>query len=108
MNSLGEEYVNYNLKPNKKEGISVIGNDGFFYIEDDGMPSMKAERLYTMLPLSDDLICVDDTYVNILLRFNIQYKMLTIDELNNERCSFFDNMSDSLGYARKRIKIFCN
>jgi len=108
LDSLGEEYVNYNLNPDEKKGINVIDNEGLFYIEDDGMPSMKAERLYTMLPLSDDLIYVDDTYVNILLKFDIQNKMLTIDELNNERCSFFDNMSDSLGYARKRITIFCN
>lgn len=107
LSSLGDDYKNYNLRPNGEPYDVIKDNLGNFYLQSDGKPSLKAERLYTTLPVFDNLKEIDSSYIDILKTFNIITKDLTIDELERFIKDFFDDMSTKLGRDKYKLSIKC-
>ena len=91
LNSLDIIFVNYNTKLSSKKYPY-----GSFYLDVRNTPNLKAEQLYTSLPIFDTLYYSTMDYIDILNKMNISFKYITYDALNNYINEFYKNMSKQL------------
>ena len=106
LTSLSNSLDNYNVYKDG-EFKPDAGDRGSFYISSSasGVPNIKAEQLYTTLPVFDDLCEVGDSYINILKGFGIKHKHITLDELDSEMRKFYSNMAVQLGVRDRDLCI---
>ena len=100
LNSLGSCYYNYNVSLSTRQLPY-----GEFYLSDDNSINLKAEQLYTQLPVFD--VYFNKDYINLLYKHNISFKQTTWNQINDDMIKFFNDMANSLNRTeRYTLSIF--